>query len=132
MGHCGWTKSQISKPIKVNGFVLKVIAFDPMFQENIRDKVKEYGTLFHFSPQYNEQTILSNGLIYNHNPKNNGIYVLYSIDLSKTPDNVKFFYDPHFQHGVFTQDAIPSNAIQKRQTINIREIFNVNKQNNGK
>ena len=155
MEHCGWIKSQISKPIRYNGADVKVILFDPMFQDNIRDKVKAYGTLFHFSPQYNEKSILSKGLIpkhenelydyhpkthfikgnectyeemmilcrnldiYNYNPKNNGIYTLYSINLSQLPDEVKFYYVPHFQNGVFTQDVIPPRAIQKRQVINI-------------
>lgn len=40
MEHCGWTKSQISKPIQYNGTDVKVILFDPMFQDNIRNKIR--------------------------------------------------------------------------------------------
>lgn len=46
----------------------------------------------------------------NNSPKNNGKYILLSIDLSKVPD-ADFYYDPRLEGGVYSKDTIPSSAI---------------------
>lgn len=47
----------------------------------------------------------------NNNLRNNGEYCLFRIDLSKVPDNVEFYFDPRYEYGIYTKQAIPSNAI---------------------
>lgn len=52
-------------------------------------------------------------LCYNNtNPKNNGIYSLYQIDVDKIPDNIEFYLDPRFEDGVFVDKSIPNSAIK--------------------
>lgn len=46
----------------------------------------------------------------NSSSKNNGKYVLLSVDLSKVPD-ADFYYDPRLEGGVYTNDTIPPSAI---------------------
>lgn len=46
----------------------------------------------------------------NNSPKNNGKYILLSIDLSKVPD-ADFYYDPRLEGGVYSKDIIPPSAI---------------------
>lgn len=43
--------------------------------------------------------------------KNDGTYFLLSIKLDKLQDNVRFYYDPNSSIGIFTEDAIPKEAI---------------------
>lgn len=49
--------------------------------------------------------------IYNDNEKNDGTYCLLSIELNRLQDNVRFYYDPNSSIGIFTEDAIPKEAI---------------------
>ena len=48
----------------------------------------------------------------NKRSKNNGNYVLLSIDLTKISDNFEFFYDPRYEWGYYTKAAIPLAAIR--------------------
>lgn len=38
-------------------------------------------------------------------------YILYRIDTSKIPDNVRFYGDPNYKYGYFTEVTIPTQAL---------------------
>lgn len=63
MESCGWYKSKESSPVPLNGTVIKAISFGPMFQNEVTDKIKKDGFLYHVSPKRNEESILKNGLL---------------------------------------------------------------------
>lgn len=63
MEGCGWYKSKESSSVPLNGTVIKAISFDPMFQDEVTDKIKKDGFLYHVSPKRNEESILKNGLL---------------------------------------------------------------------
>ena len=45
-------------------------------------------------------------------PRNDNMFFL--------PDTVHLFYDPNYEHGVFTTDTIPNNCIQVGQEYQFR------------
>ena len=47
----------------------------------------------------------------NKNPNNDGKYVLLKINIENLDDNIRFFYDPNSQIGIYTEQTIPNNAI---------------------
>lgn len=47
----------------------------------------------------------------NNNPQNDGSYIVFVIDLNKVPQDVDFYLDGNFQHGCFTEQNIPKDAI---------------------
>lgn len=56
--------------------------------------------------------------VTNKNPKNNGSYVLLSVNIKNLDDSIRFYYDPNFGYGVFTEQAIPKeslNTVSKRE-----------------
>lgn len=53
----------------------------------------------------------------NNNPKNNGEYVLFTLDVSKIPDGVSFVGDSCYEYGICTEDKIPFDTV-----IDIQEI----------
>lgn len=56
---------------------------------------------------------------HNKDNRNDGIYVLYTIDTSSIPDNVKFFGDSCYKFGVCTYDAIPFDCVVKIEEFKI-------------
>lgn len=50
-------------------------------------------------------------------------WCIYTIDISKIPDNVTFYLDPNLKGGVYTMDNITPKAIERCETV----IFNKNK-----
>ena len=42
---------------------------------------------------------------------NDGIYSILKIDIDKLPNNVRFFVDPNYRHGLYTMNNIPPNCI---------------------
>lgn len=48
---------------------------------------------------------------------NNGHYILYRIDTSKIPDNVRFYGDPNYKYGYFTEGTIPTQALSVIESI---------------
>lgn len=52
------------------------------------------------------------------NPQNNGNYVLYSIDTKKLPNNIRFYGDPNYRYGYFTEETIPPQALSIIKTYN--------------
>lgn len=136
----------------------QVLQFEPNSEKltDVTDEIKnKTDYLLHWTPEYNIEHILNNGLIpssqncifsypnriyliydkdeteinllgkklcyYNKNPKNNGIYCLLRIDISKINDDVKFYYDSNTKTGIFTEQSIPSDIIQ------ILKYYNFNK-----
>ena len=49
-----------------------------------------------------------------------GKYTLLGIHTDRLPDTVHLFYDPNYEHGVFTTDTIPNNCIQVGQEYQFR------------
>lgn len=44
-------------------------------------------------------------------------YILYRIDTSKIPDNVRFYGDPNYKYGYFTEGTIPTQALSVIESI---------------
>ena len=49
-----------------------------------------------------------------------GKYTLLGIHTDRLPDTVHLFYDPNYEHGIFTTDTIPNNCIQVGQEYQFR------------
>lgn len=49
--------------------------------------------------------------ISNNNKNNNGSYVLLGIDIRNIDGSIRFYYDPNFEHGVFTEQPIPKETL---------------------
>lgn len=49
-----------------------------------------------------------------------GKYTLLGIHTDRLPDTVHLFFDPNYEHGVFTTDTIPNNCIQVGQEYQFR------------
>ena len=54
------------------------------------------------------------------NKNNTGEYIIYWIDTSKLPDNIDFYYDPNYEHGLFTYDSIPYSCIISESPLNLK------------
>lgn len=59
----------------------------------------------------------------NYVPKNNGLYKLIQIETAKITDTVKFYYDPRYEWGYYTNDAIPPSALTVIGEINFKNPF---------
>lgn len=141
MESCGWTIGTRNTKV-IEGMKWCVMSFEPMFQDIVTKNVLEkYNYLYHWTPQYNLETILRNGLeprsenqrfsypnrlhlikgsvnitdiinlgrqLYaaNKNPKNNGDYVLLSLDLKNFPLTVPIYYDHRYEGGLYTTEPI--------------------------
>lgn len=76
--------------------------------------------IFHYSPRVHFLTDITNiikvlsigDMLYSagKNHPNNGKYILLSIDLLKVP-NLKLYYDPRLEGGVYAKETVPSSAI---------------------
>lgn len=70
------------------------------------------------STDKNEILNLGQQLFYtNSSLGNNGDYILFQIDLSLVPDDVRFFIDSNHPYGIFTSDNIKPNAIIHQEPI---------------
>ena len=58
----------------------------------------------------------------NKNPKNNGEYILFTIDVSKIPDNVKFIGDSCYKYGICTEDKVPYDSVISTKEINVKDL----------
>ena len=66
-------------------------------------------------------------LLFNANSSlNNGRYALLRINIKKVPENIEFYGDPRYEHGYFTKDNIPSNAIELFGEITYKDKYNYN------
>ena len=66
----------------------------------------------------------------NEDERNDGKYALLTIDLSNLDDNIKFFYDPNSEAGIYTEQAIPRENIHVYGVMNVGlEEGNVNQEN---
>ena len=54
---------------------------------------------------------------YNSSIGNTGEYVLFTVDLTKIPHNVKLFLDPNYPYGIYTDSNISSNVIIQYEKI---------------
>lgn len=55
--------------------------------------------------------------IKNNNPNNNGVYSLIIVNIENLDDNIRFFYDPNSEIGIYTEQPIPSDMIQIGKTV---------------
>lgn len=152
----GWYPSTSGFAYK--GFMIwKVISFDPMFQDTITDEAKQGGVLYHWSPSYNYENIMLNGLMpksennkfdyperlhllksnipykemfeigynlykINKDKRNNGEYILFSINVSNLPNNIDFFYDPRYEYGYYTKQSILPQYITPKITYDFKNL----------
>lgn len=136
----------------VNNMDFQLMQFEPnsSLQKEISEEIKNmYDFLYHWTPKYNLENILKNGLIPNHknemftyppriylikgaendemfqnylqalgqelcfknnNRKNNGLYSLLKININDI--NIKMFYDPNSEMGIYTEENIEPNYIE--------------------
>lgn len=61
-------------------------------------------------------------LLYSYNRKkgNNGDYALLGIDVKSLPENVRLYYDPNCEIGVYTEQPIPVNSVKLIRKENFR------------
>lgn len=137
--------NSISKNVVINGFRYIQMQFEPKYQDNIFNEVKNMGILYHSTLTINVNNIKQNGFmpssknnLFNYpnriyfskgnsdirsliditiqlskvNKQNYDDYSIIVIDTNKIPDNIRFYYNPNYQEGVFTEDSIPSNTIK--------------------
>lgn len=126
------------------------LQFEPycQLQQDITDEIKtQFNALYHWTPEYHLDDIMTQGLIplhenkvfnyppriylikgdvsfndikmlgdglsrINDNENNNGCYVLLGIELSELDYDIKFYYDPNYRNGVFTEQRIPPEYIK--------------------
>jgi len=62
MEQFGWSYA-FSKSCNLYGFNLMAVYFDPIFQDNVNDEVKQCLLLYHWTPKYHLEEIIKNGLI---------------------------------------------------------------------
>ena len=56
----------------------------------------------------------------NSNPNNDGMYILLKIDSQKLRNGYSLHYDPNYEYGAFTENAIPSNFISIYTTMKFK------------
>jgi hypothetical protein len=156
MESLGWVKTTMTVD---NNWVppLKAISFDPMYLPEIEGPAKRWKYFFHISPEYNEKSILKNGLtpsaknrIFKYPPRvyllkplipienvrslaeilykaddapeNNGKYDIFQVFTRAIPEDVKLYYDPRYEFGVYTEQPIPSLALNFYSSLNVKKI----------
>lgn len=55
-------------------------------------------------------------------PENNGKYDIFQVFTRVLPKEVKFYYDPRYEFGVYTEQPIPSLALNLYSTLNVKKI----------
>lgn len=151
---CGWSFS-VKSYIKENNMIYHAMTFEPMFQNDISTEARQCRYLFHWTPKYNLESIIQNGLLprsenklfkhsnriylikggatqneifylgrhlcsLNKNKKNNGEYILLSVDLTKISKETEIYYDPRYQWGYYLKVPIEPNAIKPIFGINFK------------
>ena len=61
MSACGWSLA-IKGYIVKNKMIWRAMSFDPMFQDDVSEEARKNGYLLHWTPKYNLQSIIANGL----------------------------------------------------------------------
>lgn len=56
----------------------------------------------------------------NTDPKNDGVYFILTILLSKVADSVNFYLDPNYSYGVFTEDAFSYDCVINEEMIRLK------------
>ena len=51
--------------------------------------------------------------LYNQSKGNKNIYTIFEVDINKMPEDIKMFYDPNYEHGIFISDNLMPNIITK-------------------
>ena len=72
MSGCGWSLAK-AQNIIINNIPWVMMSFDPMFQDDITDEILKYDFLYHITPKYNIDAIMSNGL----EPRSENTYFQY-------------------------------------------------------
>ena len=149
MKKMGYYLSAVGPTENVDGVKYHTLQFEPTanLQDDVTDVIRtKYGHLYHWTPQYNIDSVLSKGLMpksengrfrypdriylmwygknsidalalgqdlcrFNRDHRNNGLYGLISVDVSKCGDDVHFYFDPNSEFGIYTETPIPSVAV---------------------
>lgn len=63
--------------------------------------------------------------LFNQSKKNkDGRYSLIKVDMGKVPEDIEFYGDPRFEHGFFTKETIPAEALSLIGEIKYTDKFN--------
>lgn len=57
----------------------------------------------------------------NNNPNNNGEYALLVVDIEKIDNNIRFYYDPNSEIGIYTEQPISSDRIKLQEVVQLRK-----------
>ncbi len=134
-----------SQTRNIQGYDYAVMQFEPKYQDNVLNDVKNMKVLYHSTLTSNIDNIMRNGFIASHKNKTftypdriyfskgntnvrglidiivqlaqtNNVrpndYSVIAIDTKLIPDNIKFYYDPNYEDGVFTEDNLPNSVIK--------------------
>lgn len=61
----------------------------------------------------------------NHNPQNDGNYVLLAINITNLDDNIRFYLDPNSDIGIYTEQVIPKNNISIKDNVQFKTKLNL-------
>lgn len=87
MESCGWSLARKVKGTVFYGYIYNLLEFDPMFQDNVNNEVRQSMFLYHWTPIYNLDNILKHGL----EPRSENEFLSYlpHVYLMKTNISVK-------------------------------------------
>lgn len=137
------------------GMTYLAMKYEPSFQDNVSNIVRQYEFLYHATPSENIPSIMEHGLtpqtansVFTYPPRvhlikgdvtENGQnlvaqtlfrmsdrteteleYTILTLNVDLIP-NIPFYFDPNHEHGIFTNDRIPSSAIVSSRTIMVRK-----------
>lgn len=138
----------------INDMTYLQMKFEPQFQENISDIVRQYDCIFHATPSTNVEQILNQGLTpqntnnylsyppriyfikgdvteegqnliaqslfrFSNSSEHEMEYTILTIKVDSIPNTIPFYFDPNHEHGIFTNESIPSNTIVGRREIKV-------------
>ena len=157
MTHLGYYYSTRKVVRDLNGKQWAKLQFEAKYPQNDTEEIRyDNKILYHLTPRYNLDDILSKGLVPLHlnsmfeypprtyflydsasrrqieflgqqlcrantDKRNNGEYVLLTIDVQKIPKKVSFYKDLNYKYGTWTYDKVPANSIKSAEIISFKK-----------
>lgn len=136
--------------------VYLMMKFEPMYQDNVSNIIREYEFLYHATPTENIPQIMSQGITpksqnnlfsypervflikgdvteegqnliaqnlfrFSDRKETEIEYTILTIDVDSIPKNIPFYFDPNHEHGVFTNETIPSSCIVSQRNVIVKK-----------
>ncbi|MBR6517661.1 MAG: hypothetical protein IKT40_12590 [Bacilli bacterium] len=158
MHKMGYFLSKYGNIVEIENMHYQVCQFEPhsQYQEDITDIIKnKYDILYHWTPFYNIDNIIENGLIPSHknskfnyppriyfmegdssdgdrmylgrllcsannDSRNNGEYYLLGVNINNLDSDIRFYYDPNSEIGIYCEQSISSDNIEIIEKVKLR------------